>query len=348
VTPRTLFVGRGATGVAWYRIALPAMHLGADWVGLSGDPTTLRCVTGSGDPEAAMRDIAAYDVVVLQQPQGPVWLDVVRRLQAGGTRVIYEIDDWLQGVRKQDGHGAAGHYSREAVQAHKLVIRACDAVICSTPWLARRYRAINPAVSVCRNGVDLPRYALSRPERDHVAIGWAGGDGHVAALDGWLEGIVAVMEARPETRFVSVGLPYADVVAEHVAEDRCLSIPFGMIETYPAAMTHFDIAIAPSAGTNFYRGKSDLRWLEAAAMGLPVVADPIVYPEIQPGVTGLHADDRITARDALLALVDDAGLRARIGAAARAHVTEHRDMATMAEQWRAVITGVAARPAAAA
>jgi glycosyltransferase involved in cell wall biosynthesis len=113
-------------------------------------------------------------------------------------------------------------------------------------------------------------------------------------------------------------------------------------------MTHFDIAIAPSAGTNFYRGKSDLRWLEAAAMGLPVVADPIVYPEIQPGVTGLHADDRITARDALLALVDDAGLRARIGAAARAHVMEHRDMATMAEQWRAVIAGVAARPAAAA
>ena len=29
--PRTLFVARGSSGIAWYRCALPASALGADW-----------------------------------------------------------------------------------------------------------------------------------------------------------------------------------------------------------------------------------------------------------------------------------------------------------------------------
>ena len=61
------------------------------------------------------------------------------------------------------------------------------------------------------------------------------------------------------------------------------------IEVYPASMTLFDIAIAPSAENNLFRGKSDLRWLEASALGIPLVAHPEVYPEIEDGVTGVHA-----------------------------------------------------------
>ena len=44
--PRTLFVGIGASGPAWYRAALPATALGADWVGVRGTPPELRFVTG--------------------------------------------------------------------------------------------------------------------------------------------------------------------------------------------------------------------------------------------------------------------------------------------------------------
>jgi hypothetical protein len=54
-------------------------------------------------------------------------------------------------------------------------------------------------------------------------------------------------------------------------------------------MTIFDVAIAPSAENNLFRGKSDLRWLEASALSVPLVAHPDVYPEIEDGVTGVHA-----------------------------------------------------------
>ena len=54
-------------------------------------------------------------------------------------------------------------------------------------------------------------------------------------------------------------------------------------------MSTFDVALAPSGNNNLFRGKSDLRWLEASALGIPVVGDPAVYPEIEDGITGSAA-----------------------------------------------------------
>ena len=71
-------------------------------------------------------------------------------------------------------------------------------------------------------------------------------------------------------------------------------------------MTLFDISFAPSAENNQFRGKSDLRWLEASALGIPLVAHPDVYPEIEDGVTGVHARTPDEVEAALLRLVDDA------------------------------------------
>ena len=52
-------------------------------------------------------------------------------------------------------------------------------------------------------------------------------------------------------------------------------------------------------------------------------------------------------REALGALVDDAALRERVGAAARAHVREHRSIQAVAPQWASVLTQVGAEQAAA-
>jgi glycosyltransferase involved in cell wall biosynthesis len=60
-----------------------------------------------------------------------------------------------------------------------------------------------------------------------------------------------------------------------------------------------------------------------------------VYPSIEDGVTGLHAATPAEARAAIMALVDDAALRSRIGHAARDYVREHRSSAAVAPQWAA-------------
>ena len=345
--PRTLFVGTGTSAVCWYRAALPATALGADWVGVRGAPPDLRIVTGDVTRVSGVESLAGYDVVVLQQPRGREWMNVIRELRAGGTAVLYEIDDLPEAVRKADGHDRAHVIDREWVRAGELAMRVCDGVICSTDFLARRYRSVAPRTWTCRNGLDLRRYALTRVPRDgSVTIGWAGGTGHRRAVDAWLPEVREVMRERPATRFVTIGEPFAAELAEEFGDDRCLALPFATLEAYPAAMAGFDIALAPAAPTNFYRAKSDLRWLEASALGVPAIADPEVYPDVADGVTGFHAASPADAGALLRTLVDDRALRDRVGAAAREHVAATRRIEVMAEQWRQALRAVAAPIAA--
>ena len=84
-------------------------------------------------------------------------------------------------------------------------MRVVDGIICSTAFIARRYRSFNPRTWECRNGIDLKRYEWPKPPREGVTIGWAGGVGHRQSLARWEPALRNVLRARPEARFVSVG-----------------------------------------------------------------------------------------------------------------------------------------------
>lgn len=345
---RILFVGIGTSAVCWYRAALPATALGADWVGVRNAPPDLRVVTGDVGRVSGVESLSSYDVVVLQQVRGREWMNAIGQLRAGGTRVLYEIDDLPDAIRKTSDHDRTLEIDREWVREVELAMRVCDGAICSTDFLARRYRSLVPATFTCRNGLDLRRYAMTRvPRADSVTIGWAGGTGHRRAMGPWLPAVADVLRSHPSTRFITVGEPFASELADEFGEERCIALPFTTLEAYPAAMTNFDIALAPAAPTNFFRAKSDLRWLEASALGVPVIADPEVYPDVEDGVTGFHASTPDEAAALLRALVADRELRERVGAAAREHVAAERRIEVMAEQWRAAISAVVASPVAA-
>jgi hypothetical protein len=67
---RTLFVGRGDSGVCWYRCALPALALDADWLGVLGEPGALQRVTGGFGVALDEDAWSGYDVVVVQLVHG--------------------------------------------------------------------------------------------------------------------------------------------------------------------------------------------------------------------------------------------------------------------------------------
>ncbi len=345
--PRTLFIARGgAPAVAWYRCALPATVLGCDWISVKGEPADGRVRAGSTHVDFTLDEVAGYEIAIVQQLSGPHWLKQIREWQAAGVTVLYEIDDWLHGVRGLGHHAHADKFDRASVEAHELCMRAADGIICSTDWLARRYRAVNPSTWTCRNGIDLVRYEFSRPARDHVGIGWAGGTGHAAAVKPWMEQVAAVMRDVPATTFTSVGQPFAHWLDAEFG-DRALSLPFAGLEAYPAAMRHFDIALAPAGKGDFFKGKSDLRWLEAAALAMPCIADPEVYPDIEHGVTGFHAATAAEAGEILRELVADADLRERVGTAAYEHVVEHRRAQVTSLRWAEVLREAVREPVAA-
>jgi glycosyltransferase involved in cell wall biosynthesis len=347
-TNEVLFIGLGKSAPCWYRCALPAMNIGADWAGIhmSDDPSIplLHMVTGLVKQDTIAPNLDDYKVVIIQQPFGRRWHKAIHKMRERGIKVLYEVDDYLHGVRKQRGHDFAGAYDEETLKKYRLCMRAADGMICSTQYIAERYAKFNDRIFVCRNGIDSARYRLTKPTRNTVNIGWAGATGHVEALVDWMNGgVLDVLVGRDNTTFVAVGQPQlAKAIAPVVGESRTLGVPFTLIENYPAAMTMIDIALAPAGQTNWYRGKSDLRWLEAGALGIPLVADPNVYPDIVHGETGFHASSALEAAEIVMELVDNEQLRQQVGEAARGHVIVHRDMSVAARQWLDVIAEITA------
>lgn len=336
---KVLFVGLGQSAVGWYRCYLPAMHMGADWIGLAGEPPQMVFQTGLVKGTSTMPNFDDYEVIVLQQPRGQGWFRIIKRLQSAGTKVIFEVDDYLHAIHKMTDHDYKQHFSKDELKRLEMNMRACDAIVCSTPFLARKYHRFNSKVWICRNGVDLARYALTRPARPTVNIGWAGATGHTNAVVPWIREVAGVMADRANACFVSIGQNYADALAQHYP-NRSIAIPFTLLDTYPSAMTMFDVALAPAGKGAFFQGKSDLRWLEAGALGVPIIADPGTYPDIEHGVNGFHANTPREAGELMRQLIDDEELRTRVGQAAHEYVRTQRDMRLAVQQWEQMFDDV--------
>jgi glycosyltransferase involved in cell wall biosynthesis len=341
--PKTLFLCWGVSVVSYYRAFLPAVALGADYVAWIANDTAseFRLITGLGARPPKIDELFDYDVIIIQQPRGVQWVKFIRKLQDAGVTVLYEIDDYVQSARKIKSHELTDVFDAEFVGQMEMAMRVTDGIVCSTDYLARRYRSFNERTWACYNGIDLNRYAWPTPAREGVTIGWAGGVGHKASLARWEPAVREVLRKRDEARFMSVGYGAAVDYLEEFGPQRAVGLPSGKIEVYPAAMKMFDIAIAPSSESNLFKGKSDLRWLEASALGIPLVAHPETYPGIDDGVTGVHARTPQEVEAALLDLVDDRDKREHIGAQAYAYIAENRRIEVAAERWRHVLQEVA-------
>jgi glycosyltransferase involved in cell wall biosynthesis len=90
-------------------------------------------------------------------------------------------------------------------------------------------------------------------------------------------------------------------------------------------LSQCDICLQPLDDTKFNRYKSDIKFLEAGAAGLAVIASPVVYEDyIDHGKTGLIASSPKEWKDLLMKLVKDVGYRKTLGANAKAYVRENR------------------------
>lgn len=334
-----LFVGSGNSALSWYRCGMPSLTLGCDYVGVVGPPTPagLKIMTALKRGPMDEIDWLSYKIVILQQPYGTEWLSHIKYLRSRGIKVFYEIDDYVQGVRKVRNHAAARKYTKRHCELMEICMRACDGMIVSTPFLASRYRRFNTNIWLCRNSIEGRRYNEFTPPdrgRDVIHVGWAGGEGHWDDVVAWLPAIERLLAEDERVIFGTIGKRVASELDPRFREQgRVFELPFVSIENYPGALCNFDLAIAPAGRNDFFKGKSDLRWLECGALGIPVVADPFVYDEVEEPRTGLLASTADEAYSALRRLIDHPAERQEIAANARQHVMERRTIEVMCEQW---------------
>lgn len=339
---RVLFSGLGTARVVHYRVLLPAMFLGCDWAGFVGVPPKLQFASGFVGGLTQPPDFFDYDIVILQQPRGHGWLKLIREMKSRGATVLYEIDDYVHEIRKLPQHDFAGWFQKDHLKQMELCMKACDGMIVSTDYLAERYNHLaRGRVWVCENGLDMGRYAYTRPERslldgrETVTILWAGATGHGSGVKPWVDEIANLMRKHSNLCFVSIGQGFSQWLSEFGT--RAVSLPFAALETYPAAMMAGDIVIAPMGESKWHAAKSDLRVMEAAALGIPVVASKHYAGSVIEGETGFVVSSVSQLAGRLERLITDRKLRDRMSVQSREY-SANFDMTKRHLAWREALT----------
>jgi glycosyltransferase involved in cell wall biosynthesis len=274
-------------------------------------------------------------VIMYRVPGYPGVLDMIAAMHALRLPIWWEVDDLIfdaalflqnRNVESLDREMREGVLS--GVDLYRASMLAAGSGIASTPRLADVMGDAGLAdVAVVENALDgetLSVAANLRHARDaappHAGVLITYGSGtktHDADFRQAAPGLLRLLQARPDVRLRIVGelrLPDGfDAVAGQV--ERLPPVPFAR---YLALLAESDIAVAPLEPTIFNDAKSNIKFLEAAILGLPSVCSPRAHftDVIHDGENGMLAEGDDAWFAALARLADDAGLRARMGAAA--------------------------------
>ncbi|MDQ5961249.1 MAG: hypothetical protein QG581_170, partial [Patescibacteria group bacterium] len=136
--------------------------------------------------------------------------------------------------------------------------------------------------------------------------------------------LLAVMKVRPSVILVIAGPLILDDVFEPFHE-RIIRLPFAGRREHFENISGIDINLAPLVMENpFCEAKSELKFFEAGAFGIPTVAAATrTFREaVADGIDGFVASNPFEWQEKLLNLIDDEQLRKNTGEAARKKVSE--------------------------
>jgi hypothetical protein len=245
-------------------------------------------------------------------------------LQALAKRpMILDVDDavWLN----TGGHRA------------QALARASDLVVCGNSFLADQFSRWNRNVTIIPTAVNTSWYRPRRPRENASALvlGWTGTSGNFPFLYSIEGALVRVLQHCSRATLLVV----ADRPPQfkHLPESR-VEFERWTPRTELAAFAHMSIGLMPLADTAWCNGKCSYKMLCYMAAGLPVVvtAAGMNREVLAMGDVGFSADCEQQWVDALTALLSDADLRQRMGAAGRAVVEERFSLQRLAQQYAAV------------
>lgn len=303
-------------------------------------------------------DYQRADVVVVER----AWTydfeqakNLVRRAHEDGACLVYTTDDNLLDLEIE---GAVALWLTPTLKdVIRYIASEADGVIVSTNPLKQQMAEFNDRVIVIENALDerLVRQE-DRPagRGGKCVVGYMGTATHDADLMMIAPALTEVLRRR-QAEFQIVGA-IADRSVLRVFRDQ--GIPVTVLRTgddfeYPGFMrwlaknAAWDVAIAPLRDNLFTRCKSDLKFLDYAAMGFPGI-----YSRVRPYArsvrhleTGyLAANDAAAWADGLESLLSNPALRTRIAGNARNYLRSQRTLLRNAGRWRDAIATLASTP----
>lgn len=335
-------------GCAYYRTYLPGSTLaneGADVVVERGTRGVVWAddvlVSGKRDPRVRGWQDPDCDVAVFQRPLHRDVADLIEWCAAapGRPRTVVDLDDDLYRIPRDN---AAYPYAQPSLSPLRntdhlrRAIESCDLVTVTTPALAKRFAR--------HKSVVLPNYVpesvLHLPPRPlpdgPVVLGWTGTRAtHPHDLESTKGGVAAALTQEGGVLHVvgdGIGVQEALGVPDTVPFTKTGWVPLSL---YPLRMSEIDVGIVPLHSCSFNHGKSWLKGLEFASVGVPFVASNTEsYVRLQADhQLGLVARSPQSWTHHVARLLRDARYREHEGEVARHTVAAHLTIEQHVQRW---------------
>ncbi|MEY3004776.1 MAG: glycosyltransferase [Pseudomonadota bacterium] len=308
------------------------------------------------DVDRLLARLDLFDAVIfVRVPAFPPVIDLMAAAASQGLATFYDCDDLIfdpavfpPPLSSYAGQITAADHAAIAcgVPLFRHAMSLCCHGIASTAELAKAMRSVvrSGQVFVHPNALGhahghvtqtAPKCAQDKCAQDRLVIFYGSGTkAHKTIFSEVLEPALAqVLAARPGK--IAIRLMGAFAPLRHLdagSADVTVIPPVWDFESFCAELAGADINLSVLEPSLLTDAKSQIKWMEAALFAIPSVVSPTATHRamIQDGVTGLFAADQAGFVAALLRLIDDVDLRARIGAAARDTVLSDYALPVMA------------------
>lgn len=233
-----------------------------------------------------------------------------RAVRHRALRLAFDLDDALP--YRDSGRGAGP--TRTRVRRFRRLVRASERVFAGNEYLADLVERSGGSAQVLPTVVDVPDgEPAPEPPMPPPVFGWIGSRSTLPYLEAELMPLSAlVASGRPfRLRVIADGSP---TLPPGIAVE---SVPWSL-DGWRGALAEIHVGLAPLPDDPWTRGKCGLKVLQMMSVARPVVASAVGVQRAQVvhGITGFLAGTEEEFLDGLLALVEDADLRCRMGHAA--------------------------------
>lgn len=346
----------GACGI--YRLSQPLKALAA-----YTDTTVM--VSQRGDPVGKIIEAVYCDVFIVPRPCEDNWPNAFNIARAKGCKIVVDHDDnmfevspmsphyrdfGLEDVHVLDGKGKSVPMwidgenfciedNERKRDGFKRSLETCDMVSVTTDILADVYREYTDNVVVLPNTIDMGLWKslpLKKENPEQLKLHWGGGSSHAEDLMMVNDALIHILNKYPHVTLTLAGCKWEGSL-QGIREDRIEEIPWTPTPAYPyrMAINNPDIAFIPLVGNKFNACKSNIKWLEMAALEVPSVTSLVSpYMEEYDGTNGVFVENTTEAWiKGISALVEDPILRATMASAARKTVENKYNIQKEYVQW---------------
>ncbi len=198
-----------------------------------------------------------------------------------GFKTVVDIDDYWE----LDPHHILFDAYFEDEFAFRQInhIRNADAVICTHSRLADVIVPYNKHVYICPNAIPKTgQFLVRHMSSDFVRLFWQGSDTHQADVGILAEPIHRLNKIAGKIKMIMAGYVeksdiWYSMVMDYTANanHQYMLIPYAKPDEYYYAYRNADICLVPLVRSRFNGFKSNLKILEAANLGLPVIASRV-------------------------------------------------------------------------